>query len=125
MTLIARGHLLCFSPSRVARLEGCARTRWQLEVFTDSGDARAIVAISKWVYPHTLTPEEKEAKENPAPKEPYPPGYNAALATDFFGRIMAKRSQYIDPEKDYCELPFACVIHSHPPLYSQQRLVDY
>lgn len=79
------------------------------------------MAVSKWTYPHTLTEEQKEAKKNPAPKDPYPSGYNEVLATDFWDKLIAGREKYVDTEKDYRR----CCVFATCPFWMQQRLCPF
>lgn len=62
---------------------------------------RRIAACAKWVYPYTLTAEQKAEKEKLDLTRSYPEGTNVELYNHFFGIIDAKREKYCDDGKDY------------------------
>jgi len=64
---------------------------------------RRIVAMSKWWFPYTLTPEQEAAGvgSNKLPRT-YPEGAVSALANEYFGDLFEKRKKYIHHETQYC-----------------------
>ena len=63
-----------------------------------------VVAFAKWQYSYTLTPEQKQEKEEYYSKRaPYPEGTNEVLYKDFFGQLDTLREKYVDEEEEYCE----------------------
>jgi len=66
-----------------------------------------IVAFAKWQFPHTLTAEQKAAKERADKKadeeNPLPVGTNIELYSEFFGALKERRRKFLDDSKDYCQ----------------------
>ncbi|KAL9003663.1 MAG: hypothetical protein Q9188_003486 [Gyalolechia gomerana] len=60
-----------------------------------------IAAFAKWVYPYTLTPEQKAEKEKIDLSRSYPKGTNVELYENFFEQLDKKRKHYTDEERDY------------------------
>ncbi|KAL8681927.1 MAG: hypothetical protein Q9186_002013 [Xanthomendoza sp. 1 TL-2023] len=60
-----------------------------------------LVALTKWNYPYTLTPEQQAEKEKLDLGRSYPPGTNEKLYKEFFHRLDALRKKYYDDGKDY------------------------
>ncbi|KAI4188895.1 MAG: hypothetical protein L6R41_001829 [Letrouitia leprolyta] len=75
-----------------------------------------IVAFAKWVYPYTLTPEQKTEKEKLDLSRSYPEGTNVELYEDFFKQLDAKRELYTNEEKDYWEENPRVTRPAHPPV---------
>jgi len=72
-------------------------------IITDP-ETRKVVAWSRWVYPHTLTLEEKEKKaEAKKVKAEYPAGARVDMLEDFFPKVIAAREEHIDHEKMFCK----------------------
>jgi hypothetical protein len=68
---------------------------------------RRIVAMSKWWYPYTLTPEQEAARVG-VDKLPdsYLAGTLIELTNEFLGKLFEGRRKYLDHTKDYCMLFF-------------------
>ena len=78
--------------------------RYFLLGFSNTTDTfRRIVAMSKWWYPYSLTPEQESAGvgEDKLP-ETYPTGAVRALADSFFADLFEKRKKLLDHETQYC-----------------------
>ena len=67
---------------------------------------RKTVAFSRWIYPYTLTAEQKREKEEKDKSSRRPPaleGSNGPLMDDFFKQLSEGRKKWVVPEKTYCE----------------------
>jgi GNAT superfamily N-acetyltransferase len=64
--------------------------------------------MSKWWYPHTLTPEQVAAGVGiDGLPENWPPGTEVGLANEFMGKILETRAKNLNYEKEYCKLTLA------------------
>ncbi|KAL9027913.1 MAG: hypothetical protein Q9196_003634 [Gyalolechia fulgens] len=64
-------------------------------------ETRNLAAFAKWIYPYTLTPEQKAEKEKIDLARSYPEGTNVELYQKFFEQLDAKRKHYRDDGRDY------------------------
>jgi hypothetical protein len=89
--------------------------------FSDADTFRRVVAMSKWWFPYTLTPEQEAARvgEDKLP-EKYPAGAVRALSDSFLADLFEKRRKLLDHKTQYCMFQVSTVSCSEPVLSAKR-----